>query len=143
MNPDNFEDIFINLRILVVDDISVMRLFIVKTLKELGVKKIFEAEDGNSALNSVEENFINNKKIDLIISDINMPNMDGIDLLQAIRRNSHREIKETPFLIVSASNETSKILKASELGITNYILKPYSPDNLKKKIKDIFVSDKK
>ncbi|HLE12217.1 MAG: hypothetical protein A2504_13790 [Bdellovibrionales bacterium RIFOXYD12_FULL_39_22] len=140
MNPDKFEEIFLNLRILVVDDVPIMRLFVVNTLKELGVKKILEAEDGNAALTLVEEGLMNNKKIDLIVSDINMPNMDGIDLLQAIRKNNVKEIKSMPFLIVSASNETSKILKASELGVTNYILKPYSPANLKKKIREVFIS---
>ena len=137
------KNFFDKLKILVVDDIPVMRLFVVNTLKELGFKSIYEADDGHNALELLEEECNQDEPIRIVISDINMPKMDGISLLENLRSSSNEKLKDLPFLIVTASNETSKIIQASELGVTNYILKPYSPESLKKKITDIFFPNDK
>ncbi len=126
-----------NIKVLVVDDIPMMRVFVVKTLTDLGIKNIIEAEDGQVALDELE-NCKEDSCFDIIISDVNMPILSGLELLEQVRASENSSIKDLPFLIVTTATENFKVIKASELGVTNYIVKPYTPDQLKSKILDIF-----
>lgn len=120
-----------NLPILVVDDFSTMRRIVKTCLKQLGFENITEAEDGKLALDK-----LNNGTFKLIISDWNMPNMMGIDLLKAVRASDR--LKGIPFLMVTAEAQKENILEAAKSGVSNYIVKPFTADSLQQKLEAIF-----
>jgi two-component system, chemotaxis family, chemotaxis protein CheY len=117
--------------VLVVDDFKTMRRIVRECLRELGFSSVDEAEDGKIALNK-----LNQKPYQLIISDWNMPNMMGIDLLKAVRGNSKH--KAIPFLMLTAESQKENVLEAARAGVSNYIVKPFTPDQLEDKLKAIF-----
>lgn len=117
--------------ILVVDDFSTMRRIIKTSLRQLGFENITEAEDGQVALNKLQAG-----EFKLIISDWNMPNMMGIDLLRAVRGDAR--LKPTPFLMVTAEAQKENVLEAAKAGVSNYIVKPFTADDLQKKLSAIF-----
>lgn len=123
----------LNARILVVDDFSTMRRIVKGILKRLGYREIDEAEDGQMALKRLKET-----RYQLIICDWNMPVMTGLDLLKAVR--SDEELKEIPFLMVTAEAKKENILEAIQAGVSNYIVKPFTEEVLSKKLEDIFKS---
>ncbi len=112
-----------DLRILVVDDFSTMRRVIKKILKGIGMENIVEADNGKKAWN-----ILNSEKIDLIICDWNMPNMKGVDLLEKIR--SDEKLVDLPFIMVTAEGKKKFISEATQKGVTSYITKPFSADEL-------------
>lgn len=120
-----------NMEILVVDDFLTMRKIVKNNLKQLGFKNFTEAEDGKQALDKIKE-----KDFDFIISDWNMPNMMGIDLLKAIRADERT--KKIPFLMVTAEGKKENVLEAAKAGVSNYIVKPFTQDGLVSKIEGIF-----
>ncbi|MBN2693068.1 chemotaxis response regulator CheY [bacterium] len=120
-----------NMKILIVDDFSTMRRIEKNILKHLGFNEIDEAGDGAEALQKLKS-----KKYDFIISDWNMPNMEGIDLLRAVR--SDPDLKEIPFLMVTAEAEKASVLTAIKEGVSNYIVKPFTEEVIKAKIEQIF-----
>ena len=120
-----------NMRILVVDDFATMRRIISNVLKQLGFDHILEAEDGTKALQILET-----EKIDFVITDWNMPQMSGLDLLKAIR--SSEDKKHIPVLMVTAEAMQENIIKAAQAGVNNYIIKPFDAKTLSDKINKIF-----
>jgi two-component system chemotaxis response regulator CheY len=120
-----------NMKILVVDDFSTMRRIVKNILRQLGFVNILEADDGTSAASLLER-----ERVDLIISDWNMPNMTGIELLRHVR--STEDIKSTPFLMVTAEAQQENIIEAVKAKVSNYIVKPFTADTLNEKIEKIF-----
>ena len=118
------------LRILVVDDFSTMRRIIHNLLKESGFGDVEEAEDGAVALQR-----LNNSHFDFVISDINMPNMNGFELLAAVRQDA--KLKHLPFLMVTAEARKEDIVLAANQGASGYIVKPFSKATLEDKVVNI------
>jgi two-component system chemotaxis response regulator CheY len=119
------------MKILVVDDSSTMRRIIKNTLKRLGYIDILDAEDGvfaNDILNKVND-------IDLIITDWNMPNMNGLQLVKLIRK--HDTYKDTPIVMVTTEGGKNEVITALKAGVNNYIVKPFTPQVLKDKLNTI------
>jgi two-component system chemotaxis response regulator CheY len=118
------------IKILVVDDFATMRKVIRNLLKQVGYENIVEAEDGVIALKTLKS-----QKIDLVVSDWNMPNMTGLELLKAIR--SDEDLKSTPFLMVTAEALQDNVIAAVKAGVSNYIVKPFTAETLNDKITKI------
>ena len=118
------------LKILLVDDFSTMRRIIRNLLKEIGYTSVEEAEDGAIALDKLKS-----EPFDFIISDWNMPNMTGIELLKAVRADG--ELKKMPFLMVTAEAKPENVTEALKSGVSNYIVKPFTSVILKEKIDKI------
>lgn len=121
----------LKMSVLVVDDFSTMRRIITNVLKQIGFEKIFEAEDGTKALELMQH-----EKIDFVVTDWNMPQMSGLDLLKAIRADPER--KDTPVLMVTAESLQENIVAAAQAGVNNYIIKPFDATTLSEKIDKIF-----
>lgn len=120
-----------NLRILVVDDFPTMRRIVKGLLAELGYRNIAEAEDGQKALS-----VLHSQPIDFVVTDWNMPNMQGIDMLRAIR--SHPKLRAIPVLMVTAEAKREQIIEAAQAGVNGYVIKPFTGVTLKEKIGKIF-----
>ncbi len=121
----------LKLKILVVDDFSTMRRIVKNILRQIGYSNIDEAEDGNGALSKLRQD-----KYDLVISDWNMPNMTGLDLLKAIRADGN--LNGIPVLMVTAESKKENVVEAIKYGVNNYVVKPFTADILKNKIEKIF-----
>ena len=119
------------MKILVVDDFSTMRRIVRNLLKELGHTEVEEAEDGNTALARLKGD-----KFDFVVSDWNMPNMTGIDLLKAIRADA--ALKHLPVLMITAEAKKENIVEAAQAGASGYIVKPFTAATLDEKLKKIF-----
>lgn len=113
--------------IITVDDSSTMRRIIKNTLQKLGFNNILEAGNGIEGLNVMAKN-----KIDLLITDWNMPEMDGLTFVKAIRAKP--EYKELPILMVTTEAAKEDILTALRNGVNNYIVKPFTPETLQEKV---------
>ena len=124
-----------NTPILVVDDMSAMRKILKTLLSQLGYKNVDEAEDGKQALEKLRQN---PNRYGLVITDWNMPNMTGIELVQAIRNDE--KLKHLPVLMVTAEAKKENVLTAIKAGVNNYIVKPFTAETLKQKIEQIFES---
>jgi two-component system, chemotaxis family, chemotaxis protein CheY len=121
----------LNMKILAVDDFSTMRRIVRNILRQLGYNNIAEAEDGASALEHLKQN-----KVDFIISDWNMPNMTGLELLKAVRADAN--LKDIPILLVTAEALKENVVEAVKSGVNGYIVKPFTAETLKEKIDVIF-----
>ncbi|GHA06229.1 chemotaxis response regulator CheY [Oceanisphaera arctica] len=117
--------------ILVVDDFPTMRRILRSLLKELGFNNIEEAEDGSSALLK-----LNSGDFDFVISDWNMPNMDGLEMLKQIRADER--LKQLPVLLVTAEARKENIIAAAQAGASGYVVKPFSAATLEAKLNKIF-----
>ena len=119
-------------RILVVDDMMTMRKLVSKVCKEIGFKDITEANDGIHAWQA-----INDAKMPfgLVISDWNMPNATGLDLLKRVRADSR--FGKLPFVLVTAEAEQHQIMEAIKAGVSNYVTKPFTSDTLKDKLEAV------
>ena len=126
-------DVNKNLKILVVDDFATMRKVIRNLLKQGGFENIVEAEDGVAALKIIQS-----QKVDFVISDWNMPNMSGLELLKAVRGSD--DLKELPFLMVTAEALKDNVVAAVKAGVSNYIVKPFTAEVLTEKIEKIVKS---
>lgn len=118
-------------RILVVDDMSTMRRIIKTILNQLGYSNVDEAENGKQALAKLK-----NEKYDFVITDWNMPEMDGLTLVKEIRNDP--DLKHLPVLMVTAEAKKENVLEALKAGVNNYIVKPFTPEVLKEKMEKIF-----
>jgi two-component system chemotaxis response regulator CheY len=116
-----------DLKFLVVDDFSTMRRIIRGLLKEMGCNNVDEAEDGVAALNSLRS-----LKHDFVVSDINMPNMNGFELLKAIKADE--TLKHIPVLMVTAEARKEDIVLAAQSGASGYIVKPFTKATLEEKV---------
>ena len=121
----------LSMNVLIVDDFATMRRILRNILKQLEFTNIFEADDGTTALEVLEK-----QKIDLIISDWNMPKMTGLDLLKVVRSNS--EFKSIPFLMVTAEAQKKNVINAVQAGVSNYIVKPFTADQIMEKLEKIY-----
>jgi len=119
-----------NMKILVVDDFATMRKVVRNLLKQVGYENITEAEDGAIALRVLKS-----QKVDFVISDWNMPNMNGLELLKAVRADG--DLAKTPFLMVTAEALQENVIAAVKAGVSNYIVKPFTAEVLNEKIKKI------
>lgn len=119
-----------NITILIVDDFESMRRIVKGTLKSLGFSNFIEAEDGVIALKKLEK-----EKIDLIISDWIMPNMNGLDFLKAVKGSG--KFKKIPFIMVTAEGQRANVLEAINAGVNNYIVKPFTSETLLDKLQKV------
>jgi two-component system chemotaxis response regulator CheY len=119
-------------RVLVVDDMMTMRKLVAKACKEIGFTDITEASDGAQAWTLIGEA---NPAFGLIISDWNMPNTSGMDLLKRIRSDSR--FGKTPFILVTAEAEQHQILEAAKAGVSQYLVKPFTSESLREKIESV------
>ena len=120
-----------SMRFLVVDDFSTMRRIVRNLLKELGYTNADEAEDGAVALAKLKS-----EKFDFVVSDWNMPNMTGIELLKAIRAEA--SLKDLPVLMITAEARKENIIEAAQSGANGYIVKPFTAATLDEKLTKIF-----
>ena len=120
-----------NMKILIVDDFSTMRRIIKNLLRDLGFNNTYEADDGNTALPMLKSG-----GFDFLITDWNMPGLQGIDLLRAVR--SDPNLSSLPVLLVTAEARRDQIVLAAEAGVNGYIVKPFTAQTLKEKIDKIF-----
>ncbi len=119
-----------NMKFLVVDDFSTMRRIVRGLLKEMGCNNVEEAEDGAVALGMLK-----GAKFDFVVSDINMPNMNGFDLLKAIKADDN--LKHLPVLMVTAEARKEDIVLAAQTGAAGYIVKPFTKASLEEKVQKI------
>ena len=117
--------------ILVVDDFATMRRIVKTCLRQLGFENITEADNGQAALDKLR-----NTSFKLIISDWNMPQMMGIDLLKAVRADE--TLKVIPFVMVTAEAQKENVIEAAKAGVSNYIIKPFTADQLQSKLEQVF-----
>lgn len=120
-------------KVLVVDDYAMMRRVIRNLLQQIGFKEIDEAADGTSALEKLASG-----DFGLVLSDWNMEPMSGLELVKQIR--SDARLKELPFIMVTAESKAESVIAAKQAGISNYVVKPFNTDTLKKKIESVIGS---
>ena len=120
-----------NMKILIVDDFSTMRRIIKNLLRDLGYTNTAEADDGNTALPMLKSG-----DFDFLVTDWNMPGMQGIDLLKAVRADA--KLVSLPVLMVTAEAKREQIVEAAQAGVNGYIVKPFTAATLKEKIDKIF-----
>ena len=128
-------------KFMVVDDFATMRKIIKKVLGELGYKNIEEAEDGKPALALLKEAADKGEPFQFVISDWNMPIMQGIDLLRECKADPN--LKHVPFMLVTAESEQKNIIEAAKAGVSDYIVKPFNAATLKTKIEKIYIKHSK
>lgn len=121
-----------NLRVLVVDDMSTMRKIIINTTTKLGITNFKEAENGQQALDLMKSLVGGPEEIQFVFSDINMPVMTGIQFLKAVKADA--KLKKVPVMMVSAENEVSFLIEATSSGAEDFLVKPFSPEELEEKI---------
>lgn len=119
------------MKILVVDDFSTMRRIVRNLLKELGFTNVDEAEDGAIALQKLQGG-----GFDFVVTDWNMPNMDGLTLLQTVRATP--QLKHLPVLMITAEAKRENIIAAAQAGASGYIVKPFTAGTLSEKLVKIF-----
>ncbi|MDT8438374.1 MAG: chemotaxis response regulator CheY [Wenzhouxiangellaceae bacterium] len=120
-----------NIEILVVDDFSTMRRIVKNQLREIGFSNIREAEDGAAAMQVLKS-----AHIDFVVTDWNMPNVTGLDLLKQIRADER--LKSIPVLMVTAEAKREQIIEAAQSGVNGYVVKPFTPQTLQEKIEKVF-----
>lgn len=120
-----------SMRVLVVDDYATMKRIIRNLLKQLGFNNTVEASDGGEALQVLKHD----NEIGLVISDWNMEPMTGLQLLEAVR--SDAQLKELPFIMVTAESKTENVVTAKKAGVSNYIVKPFNAETLKGKMSSV------
>jgi two-component system, chemotaxis family, chemotaxis protein CheY len=116
--------------ILIVDDFASMRRIVKGTLKSIGFNNFVEAEDGVTALKALEK-----EKVDLIISDWIMPNMNGLEFLKAVKKDAR--FKGIPFIMVTAEGQKGNVLEAINAGVSNYVVKPFTTETLQAKLQKV------
>lgn len=119
------------MKILVVDDFSTMRRIIKNLLKDLGFTNVQQADDGSTALPMLQQG-----DFDFVVTDWNMPGMQGIDLLRAVRADD--SLKHLPVLMVTAEAKKEQIVAAAQAGVNGYVVKPFTAATLKEKLEKIF-----
>lgn len=120
----------LEMNVLIVDDYKTMLRIVRNLLKQIGFDNVDEAADGSEALNKMRE-----KAYGLVISDWNMEPMTGYELLKEVR--SDEELKETPFIMVTAESKTDNVVAARKAGVNNYIVKPFNAATLKSKLEAV------
>ncbi len=121
----------LNMKILVVDDMSTMRRIVKNILKQLGFSNMEEAENGQEALQKLRA-----QPFGFVVSDWNMPVMPGIEMLRAIRADE--TLKHIPVLMVTAEAQKENLIEAIQAGVNNYVVKPFTAETMQEKINKIF-----
>ena len=121
----------LNMKVLVVDDFATMRRIVKNILNQIGFKNIIEADDGSTALAVLKKD-----KVDLIMSDWNMPKVTGLELLKAVR--SDESMQDIPFLMVTAEGQKDSVIQTVQAGVSDYIIKPFTADTVKEKLEKMF-----
>ena len=119
-----------SIKILIVDDFATMRRILKNILKQLGFKNLVEADDGTTAWEVLE-----GQRVDLIISDWNMPKMTGLELLKKVRASD--TFKGLPFLMVTAEAQKQNVIEAVQAGVSNYVVKPFTAEAISEKLEKI------
>jgi two-component system, chemotaxis family, chemotaxis protein CheY len=119
------------LKVLVVDDQMTMRALVRSSLQQMGITDINDAADGEAGLQALIT-----KPVNLVISDFNMPKLDGLGFLRAIR--SHEPIAKTAFIMLTGRADKDLVARAAQFGVNNYISKPFTVASLKQKIEEVF-----
>ncbi len=122
-------------KVLVVDDMATLRESIVTLLRGVGFTKVSSAQDGVKALIKVEDAFNEKEPYRLILSDINMPECNGIEFLKRLKADDR--FKDIPVVMISTENEVAIVMDAIQAGAVNYILKPFTTETLKAKLNEI------
>lgn len=122
-----------SIKVLVVDDMSTMRRIVKNVLRQIGFSDIVEAENGQDALTKLKGGGFG-----LVVSDWNMPVMQGIELLRAVRGDA--ELKTLPFLMVTAEAQKENLIEAVQAGVSNYVVKPFTAEVLQGKLEKIFAN---
>jgi two-component system, chemotaxis family, chemotaxis protein CheY len=123
-------------RFLVVDDFKTMRSIVKKTLQNMGYTNLEEAEDGAKAYQAMNQAFTQGKPFGCIVCDWNMPNLSGLELLRKVRSDAN--FKTLPFVLVTAENEQKQVIEAAKAGVSNYIVKPFTPNDFQAKMKLVY-----
>ena len=124
-------EINLGMKVLVVDDFATMRKIVRNILKQIGFTNIVEADDGANAMSIIKED-----TIDFVVTDWNMPNMTGLELLKNIRATE--KAKNMPVLMVTAEGLSENVVDAVKAGVDNYIVKPFTAETVQAKIEQIF-----
>jgi two-component system chemotaxis response regulator CheY len=117
-------------KVLVVDDQLTMREVTRLALQEMGVRQIIDAENGDDAFKKATT-----QPLDMIISDFNMPVMDGLGLLRAVR--GHPAVRKLPFILVTGRGDNALVVSAAQAGVNNYIVKPFTTEMLREKVEAV------
>ena len=118
------------LKVLIVDDQNSVRQMTRMTLEQLGIRHVHEAENGVGAMETASI-----QPLDLVISDYNMPEMDGLGLLRAIR--GHPVVRKLPFILLTGRGDKELVVKAAQAGANNYLIKPFTTQILREKIEQV------
>ena len=118
------------LKVLIVDDQFSVRQMTRMTLEQLGIRYVHESENGRQALEMAAV-----QPLDLIISDYNMPEMDGLNLLRAVR--GHPMVRKLPFILLTGRGDKELVIKAAQAGVNNYLVKPFTAAILRQKIEQV------
>lgn len=121
----------LNMKVLVVDDMSTMRRIMKNILKQLGFANMEEAENGQEALQKLRADTYG-----FVVSDWNMPVMPGIEMLRAIRADE--KLKHIPVLMVTAEAQKENLIEAIQAGVNNYVVKPFTAETMQEKVNKIF-----
>ncbi len=120
-----------SIKVLVVDDQLTIRALVRSTLQQLGFTDIADAADGEDGLKALLQ-----RPVNLVISDYNMPKLDGLGLLRAIR--GHEPLRKTAFIMLTGRADAELVKRAVQLGVNNYVAKPFTAQALKEKIEQVF-----
>ena len=126
------------MRIIVVDDMGTMRKIVKNMLTKLGYPNVDEADDGKTAWPMVEAKAKAGDPYKFIISDWNMPGMQGIDFLKHVRGSAEDSVKKVKFLMVTAEAEQSNVIEAAKAGVNDYVVKPFNQPTLEGKVTKLF-----
>jgi two-component system chemotaxis response regulator CheY len=121
----------LNMKVLIVDDFATMRRILRNVLKQVGFKNMIEADDGKTALKELKKG-----NFDLILCDWNMPEMSGLELLNIVR--SDDELKNIPFVMVTAEAQKDNIVEAVKAGVSNYVVKPFTAEKINEILQKVF-----
>ncbi|MGE0632238.1 MAG: response regulator [Pseudobdellovibrionaceae bacterium] len=120
-------------KVLVIDDMKTMRKLVIRALAEIGLTQVCEAEDGSKAWETLTTELA---KFDLIISDWNMPNCTGLELLKKVRSDSR--FSKLPFVLLTAESEKTQVIEALKVGVSAYVVKPFNTETLRTQLTDIY-----
>ena len=126
------------MRILVIDDMGTMRKIVKNMLSKLGFINVEEADDGKTAWPMIEAKAKAGDPYKFIISDWNMPGMQGIELLKLVRASTDDGVKKVKFLMVTAEAEQANVIEAAKAGVNDYVVKPFNQPTLEAKVQKLF-----
>jgi len=130
-----------NLRVLCVDDHETVRMLFLKSLTDLGVENIVEAENGKTALEKIQAAHRDQQPFDIVFCDWNMPIMNGLELLQTLRNDPN--FISIPFVMVTVNSDESEVVDAMRAGVSEYIVKPFDTKSIDRTIRRLLFSQKR